>query len=584
MALASGHWIKKEVRGEPPCPRHGHGLAVAGNIAFIFGGCSTVSMKVSNRPKYFGDFYMLTVTPSDLSWEIIPQSGYIPSSREGHSMCVVKGKIYLFGGRSYHLVEECLPGMYCFDIESLTWEKLQINGIAPCTLNHSAALVGDNIFVFGGIQNGAVSDDLFMFNTVSLTWTPVKTMGLTPAPRYKEKNAGYKRCCFVVSCDSNEEKKGPSLVQVSEEHLPEQQEVAGLQEVPKAPKEGQNPLRCVAQPKDSRYTHTFATVGELLYLFGGSTVENLYYKDIHVLDTADKYHSIVSVSLTWSQCEVKGEGPSGRGCHTFTSHHDKDIYVFGGSYDQGESITTLNDVVKLSLAKMKWKMPLYVGISPARRHNHAAFVLHSHLYIFGGVNEEQEFNDIKAMKLINPSDRQPIMKEIFSEFGINEVSNRFSPTRIPKVKYELAVCPFSAQLDSPPPVSATESRDLSSVYKQAIEMITNAFAMLDVEFQKLDIEKGELTRAKIAFQQEKEAYNKQYRNQQQELQEMLEKHKAQNEAWLKARAEQNDRERQELFNQRVELLQEQEKLHEEQKSLQMRSQQLLSLMQQFKGM
>ncbi|GCB62324.1 hypothetical protein scyTo_0011449 [Scyliorhinus torazame] len=73
---------------------------------------------------------------------------------------------------------------------------------------------------------------------------------------------------------------------------------------------------------------------------------------------------------------------------------------------------------------MKWKMPLYVGISPARRHNHAAFVLHSHLYIFGGVNEEQEFNDIKAMKLINPSDRQPIMKEIFSEFGIHEVSNR----------------------------------------------------------------------------------------------------------------------------------------------------------------
>ncbi|XP_043569633.1 acyl-CoA-binding domain-containing protein 4 isoform X1 [Chiloscyllium plagiosum] len=474
------------------------------------------------QPKYFSDFYMLTeprksrdhataetkqVTPSDLTWEIIPQSGYIPSSREGHSMCIMKGKVYLFGGRSHHLVQECLPGMYCFDIESLTWEKLQINGIAPCTLNHSAALVGDNIFVFGGIQNGAVSDNLFMFNTVSLTWTPVKTVGLTPAPRY---------------------------------------------------------------------AHTFAAVGEFLYLFGGTACENLYFKDIHVLDT---------VSLTWSQCEVKGEGSSGRGFHTFTPHHDKDIYVFGGSYHtQGGNITTLNDVVKLSLAKMKWKMPLYVGIPPERRHSHTAFLLHSHLYIFGGVNEEQEFNDIKAMKLINPSDRQPMMKEILSEFGINEVGYRFSPTRIPKVKYELAVCPFPARADSPPPVPATESRDLSSIYKQAIEMITNAFAMLDVEFQKLDIEKGELARAKIAFQQEKEAYNKQYKNQQQELQEMLEKHKFQNEAWLKTRAEQNDREKQVLFRQRAELLQEQEKLREEQKNLQMRSQQLLSLMQQFKGM
>ncbi|GCB62323.1 hypothetical protein scyTo_0011448 [Scyliorhinus torazame] len=161
---------------------------------------------------------------------------------------------------------------------------------------------------------------------------------------------------------------------------------------------------------------------------------------------------------------------------------------------------------------------------------------------------------------------------------------RFSPTRIPKVKYELAVCPFPAQPDSPPPVLATESRNLSSVYKQAVEMITNAFATLDIEFQKLDREKAELTQAKIAFQQEKEAYKEQFRNQQQELQEMLEKHKAQNEAWLKARAEQNDRERQELFKQRAELLQEQEKLHQDQKNLQMRSQQLLALMQQFKGM
>ncbi|XP_051876593.1 rab9 effector protein with kelch motifs [Pristis pectinata] len=506
MALASGHWIKKEIRGDPPCPRHGHALAVAGNIAFVFGGCSTVNLEVSRLPKYFNDFYMLTVSPSDLTWEVIPQGGHIPLSREGHSMCVVKGKVYLFGGRSHHLVDESLPGMYRFHIESLIWEKLQVNGIAPNTLNHCAALIGDNIFVFGGIQKGEVSDDLFMFSTVSLTWTPVKTIGPPPAPRYN---------------------------------------------------------------------HASATVGGLLYLFGGIGMENFYYKDLHVLDT---------VTLTWSQCEVKGEGPCGRGSHTFTSHHDKDIYVFGGSYcDQEGSKVTLNDVVKLSLAKMKWKIPLYIGISPARRHNHTAFVLHGHLYIFGGVNEEQEFNDTKAMKLINPSDRQPIMKEILSEFGMHEVSNRFSPTRIPKVKYDLAVSPLPARTDPPPPVPASELRDLSSIYKQTVELITHAFTMLDMEFQRLDFEKGELAQAKLAFHQEKETYNRKYKNQQEELQGMLQKHKAQNEAWLKARAEENDRERKDLFKQRAELFQEQKKLQEDQNSLQRRSQHLLSLMQQFKG-
>lgn len=28
---------------------------------------------------------------------------------------------------------------------------------------------------------------------------------------------------------------------------------------------------------------------------------------------------------------------------------------------------------------MKWKVPLYVGIPPARRHGHAAFIIHSHV-------------------------------------------------------------------------------------------------------------------------------------------------------------------------------------------------------------
>lgn len=34
-------------------------------------------------------------------------------------------------------------------------------------------------------------------------------------------------------------------------------------------------------------------------------------------------------------------------------------------------------------------------------------VFGSQLYVFGGKNEEQDFNDLKVMKLISPSERQP---------------------------------------------------------------------------------------------------------------------------------------------------------------------------------
>uniref|UniRef100_A0A1A7ZR76 Uncharacterized protein n=3 Tax=Nothobranchius TaxID=28779 RepID=A0A1A7ZR76_NOTFU len=63
---------------------------------------------------------------------------------------------------------------------------------------------------------------------------------------------------------------------------------------------------------------------------------------------------------------------------------------------------------------------------------------------------------------------------------------------------------------------------------------------------------------------------------------MLEKHRSQNEAWLQARAEENDRERRELCRLREEVSQEQEKLKEEQTIIQKRSEHLLSIMQQFK--
>ncbi|KAH0628193.1 hypothetical protein JD844_009044 [Phrynosoma platyrhinos] len=39
--------------------RHGHALAIAGNIAFMFGGCSFYNTS-DDQPIYFNDFYMLT--------------------------------------------------------------------------------------------------------------------------------------------------------------------------------------------------------------------------------------------------------------------------------------------------------------------------------------------------------------------------------------------------------------------------------------------------------------------------------------------------------------------------------------------
>ncbi|KYO20664.1 tip elongation aberrant protein 1-like [Alligator mississippiensis] len=237
MALASGHWIRKEITGNPPSPRHGHALTVAGDIAFVFGGCS-MHNSFDDQPTYFNDFYMLT---NPLAWPLPQTYCYLPGpdptilplhhTAEGLAIhectftifvisikktIVVKGKIYLFGGCSTQEAEECLPGVHSFDLSSLTWQKIKTTGVAPRTLRHSSAVVGENIYVYGGVHYGKTVDDLYMFSTVSLNWTPVKTTG--PAP-------------------------------------------------------------------GARSGHAFATVGQLIYMFGGSSSENAYCTDVYALDT-----------------------------------------------------------------------------------------------------------------------------------------------------------------------------------------------------------------------------------------------------------------------------------------------------------
>ncbi|XP_072310375.1 uncharacterized protein [Eucyclogobius newberryi] len=509
MALASGQWIEKEAKGQAPSPRSGHALAVSGNVAFVFGGTSFSPLK--DGPLYLNDFYMLTVSSEEVTWEQIPHSGMIPSAREGHTLCVVRGRIFLFGGVSSPEDAECLSDVYSFDIVSLQWSVLEVKGRLLKSLHHCSASVRENIYVYGGTSGGTVSDDLLVFNTVSLKWTPVRTSGSVP----------------------------PAL-------------------------SGQS---C-------------AVVGDQIFMFGGFGSSGEFNKDLHLLDTE---------TLVWQTFELRGESPTATSGHTLSAHHDKDLYLFGGktlSEDGGESSS--NEIHKLSLVKMKWKVPLYVGLAPTRRHRHTAFVLHSHLYVFGGRDQDQDFNELKIMKLINPSERQPVMKEFLSEFGLHGfrfILFSFSPTKIPNVRYDITdTLPANqsrAPTDGP---QVLVHRDFGSVRSEAMKMIQTAFHLLDQEFTKLDRQRTELRRAALELHRDREKLEALKQQQQQEVCEMVERHRAQNEAWLRARAEENDRERRELSRVREEVVLEQQQLKEQQDSVQKRSEHLLSIMQQFKGM
>ncbi|XP_034751438.1 uncharacterized protein zmp:0000001301 [Etheostoma cragini] len=144
------------------------------------------------------------------------------------------------------------------------------------------------------------------------------------------------------------------------------------------------------------------------------------------------------------------------------------------------------------------------------------------------------------------------MKEILSEFGLHVTRHSFTPTKVPNVRYELSESdPFNQSRNTAANAQAFVHRDFSAIRDQAMKTIQTAFTLLDQEFQKLDREKSEFSQAAAALQREKEAHEACRQQQQQELREMLDRHRSQNEAWLRARAEENDQERKELCRLRV---------------------------------
>ncbi|XP_042365680.1 uncharacterized protein LOC121960143 [Plectropomus leopardus] len=229
-------------------------------------------------------------------------------------------------------------------------------------------------------------------------------------------------------------------------------------------------------------------------MFGGYDAGGNFCKDLHVLSTE---------SLVWQKWEVKGESPAACSGQTLTAHHDKDIYLFGGkSTNEDDTVTSSNEIHKLSISKMKWKVPLYVGIPPARRHGHTAFILRSHV-----IDEGDSVGVWSA-------GRQP----------------QLHSHKIPNVRYELSESAAFSPSRSAAAAQVFVHRDFSAVRDQAMKMIQTAFTLLDQEFHKLDQEKSELSQGVAALQREKEAHEACRQQQQQELQEMLDRHRSQNEA------------------------------------------------------
>lgn len=136
------------------------GLVGYGGMVYLFGGTGSGG--------YLGDLWQFN--PATSAWL---QLASAPVTLAYHSMAVLNGKLYVFGGGmgGSGSTSTYTNGLYVYDFATNKWSALAVTGTLPAA-RYSAGLVaiGGKLYMYGGQVNGGVTADLWVFDPATAKW------------------------------------------------------------------------------------------------------------------------------------------------------------------------------------------------------------------------------------------------------------------------------------------------------------------------------------------------------------------------------------------------------------------------------
>ncbi|KAF2000011.1 galactose oxidase [Amniculicola lignicola CBS 123094] len=169
----------------------------------------------------------------------------VPLPRSHHSLSVVKGRAYIFGGESSpgKLVDNAMnivilpsSGVLTSDYTSIPARPTLSGGkVPPSRKGHIAVVIGDDIYIFGGESKESDNGRLWVYNTVTNTWT---YLDASPGTAFPSNRTGH-------TAASSE--------------LPGPKDEVMYQE--KAPQRPADPAKAVPEPADENSWGTMFVVG-----------------------------------------------------------------------------------------------------------------------------------------------------------------------------------------------------------------------------------------------------------------------------------------------------------------------------------
>jgi hypothetical protein len=164
-----------------PKPREMHaGVSIAGGL-LIYGG---------NKGKdIFSDLWHFSFSNSRWT-EIKPTSNVNPPPIWGHSAVTYDNKMWIFGG---HDADACISDLWYFDWEEKMWvnETDKSTAQPPPRKGHSVVIYSHCMLMFGGHDSGGVKGfmaDLWAYDFMNSSWREIK-LTVKPPPRNFHKAA-----------------------------------------------------------------------------------------------------------------------------------------------------------------------------------------------------------------------------------------------------------------------------------------------------------------------------------------------------------------------------------------------------------
>jgi len=394
-----------------------------------------------------------------------------PRPMRAHTMTLVNEKIFIFGGSDN---ETCFNDLYIFDCETYWWTLHKTKGLVPPRPRraHTADLIGDYIYFFGGSNGQNYFNTLYLLNTKTLCWEKPEVRGQIPNPRRAHTSWVYNDLLYIFA-------GGDGMCALNDIYVLSKEEVTPHNDSNNAnPATKNTPLG--VKPVNGLYDVSSINNSIDNSIDGSSFTDN---KENYYESSVAKNNIVRSSSLSyrnhmmrsneddgitanpqlkyvWTKITTTGKAPSPRGYHTSTLVGNK-VIVYGGS-DGHECFSDIfildlemnhwsrvntdlsiprlshtatqvgsylfiigghdgnhysHSLILLNLVTLRWEVRKIYGERPSSRGYHTAVLFDSRIFLFGGYDGHKIYNDMYVLDLSSSAYLPQI-----TEFEIGSIS------------------------------------------------------------------------------------------------------------------------------------------------------------------